>query len=78
MIVQKSRVITRRKIFFRRIFQIVEIIFRRFFIFVVVFRDRIKSMFEQPGEEDFQTICEVVEKMVEQSADLITTRKQGM
>ena len=29
------------------------------------------------GEEDFQTVCEVVEKMMEQSAGLITTPEQG-
>ena len=35
------------------------------------------NKFGQPGEEDFQTVCDVVEKMVEQSAGLITTRNQG-
>ena len=35
------------------------------------------NKFGQPGEEDFQTVCEVVEKMVEQSAGLIATRNQG-
>ena len=32
------------------------------------------NKFGRPEEEDFQTVCEVVGKMVEQSPDLIRTR----
>ena len=40
-------------------------------------RDRFSmNKFGQPGEENFQTVCEAVEKMVEQSAGLITIRNQ--
>jgi len=35
------------------------------------------NKFGRPEEEDFQTVCEVVEKIVEQSAGLIKARKRG-
>ena len=35
------------------------------------------NKFGRPEEEDFQTVCEVVEKMVEQSPGLIAAREQG-
>ena len=35
------------------------------------------NKFGRAEEEDFQTVCEVIEKMVEQSPGLITTRNQG-
>ena len=35
------------------------------------------NKFGRPEEEDFQTVCEVIEKMVEQSPGLITAREQG-
>lgn len=31
----------------------------------------------KPEEEDFQTVCEVIEKMMEQSPELIAARDQG-
>ena len=35
------------------------------------------NKFGKPKEEDFQTVCEVIEKMVEESPRLITARDQG-
>ena len=35
------------------------------------------NKFGRPEEEDFQTVCEVIEKMVEESSQLITARDQG-
>jgi len=35
------------------------------------------NKFGRPEEEDFQTVCEVVETMVEQSVGLITIRNRG-
>ncbi len=35
------------------------------------------NKFGKPEEEDFQTVCEVIEKMVEESPQLITARNQG-
>ena len=35
------------------------------------------NKFGKPEEEDFQTVCEVIEKMVEISPGLIAERDQG-
>ena len=35
------------------------------------------NKFGKPEEEDFQTVCEVIEKMVEESPQLITAGDQG-
>ena len=35
------------------------------------------NKFEKPEEEDFQMVCEVIEKMVEESPQLITARDRG-
>ena len=35
------------------------------------------NKFGKPEEEDFQTVCEVIEKMVEESPQLIKGRDQG-
>ena len=35
------------------------------------------NKFGKPEEEDFQTVCEVVEKMVELSPGLVAERHQG-
>ena len=35
------------------------------------------NKFGKPAEEDFQTVCEVIEKMVEESPQIIKGRNQG-
>ena len=35
------------------------------------------NKFGRPEEEDFHTVCEVVEQMVEQSANLIASQDHG-
>lgn len=35
------------------------------------------NKFGKPGEEDFQTVCEVIETMVEQGPALMAARSQG-
>lgn len=35
------------------------------------------NKFGKPKEEDFETVCEVIEAMVEQASTLIAAREQG-
>ena len=36
------------------------------------------NKFGKPEEEDFQTVCEVIQKMVEQAPALVAGRDQSM